>query len=92
MEVLEVMHCVLLCILEGVGGVLCLLEVMRCVLFCLLEVLEVPEVMCCMRLCLLEVLELPEAMRCVLGSLYAGGLTLRTGLPARYRTATTRRR
>ncbi len=70
LEVLEVMRCALLSMLEAVKGTLCLLEasevprVMRCVLLntlegglCLLEVwevLEVPEVMRCVLLCMLE--------------------------------------
>ena len=46
LEVLEVMRCVLLYILEDVE-----------VEFCLLEVLEVLEVMCCVMLWMLEVVE-----------------------------------
>ena len=34
------MRCVLLCILEGVEGSLCLLEVMRCVLLGMLEAVQ----------------------------------------------------
>ena len=49
LEVLEVMRCVLLCMLEAVEGVLCSLK--------LLEVLEVPEVMRCVLLCMLEAVE-----------------------------------
>ena len=57
MEVVEVMRCVLLCIVEVVEGAVCLLEalevpdVMRCVLLCMLEV---PEVMRHVLLCMLE--------------------------------------
>ncbi len=74
--VLEVIRCVLLCMLEAVDGRLCLLEVleaMRHVLLCmleaaegelrLLEVLEMLEAMRCVLLCVLEML---ETMRCVL--------------------------
>ena len=59
---LEVMACVLLCILEAVEGALCLPEV-----------LDVPEAMRCMLLCMLEAVEgalclqeMLEVMRCVL--------------------------
>jgi hypothetical protein len=61
-EVPEVMHCVLLCILEAADGALWLLEVpavMSRVLLCILEVVEGG-------LCLLgvlEVLEAPEKQR-----------------------------
>src|SRR6266480_3226414 len=76
----EVMRCVLLCMLEGVEGRLCLPEVpevMRCVLLCMLEavvgrlclpkVLEVSEVVHCVLLYMLEVYySFLEVMRCVL--------------------------
>ena len=78
MEALEVMCCVLLCMLEYVEGELWFLEalkVMRCMLeavegiFCLLEVLEVlegPKVMHRVLLCMLEAVEgglcLPEVI------------------------------
>lgn len=39
LEMMEVMRCVLLCILDAVEGRCCLLEVMYCALLCLLEVL-----------------------------------------------------
>ena len=61
LKVVEVIRCVLLCMLEAVEGRLCLLEVMRRVLLCMLEAAEGG-------LCLLEVLEMlevPEVMRCV---------------------------
>ncbi len=60
-EVLEVMRCVLLCMLEAVDGELCLqealeaAEVVCCVLVCMLEAVECG-------ICLLEVL---EVIRCV---------------------------
>ena len=43
LEVLEVMRCVLLCMLEALEGVFCLLEVMEvicCVLLCMLDAVE----------------------------------------------------
>jgi len=58
MEVLEVMHRVLLCMLEDVEGRLCSLEVMNRVLLCMLEAVEG-------EVCLMEVLRVPEVMRCV---------------------------
>ena len=62
LEVLEVMHCVLLCMLEAVEGGFCLLEVpdvMRCVLLCMLEAVEGG--LCLLGLLeVLEVLEVPE--------------------------------
>ena len=65
-EVVEVMRCVLLCMLEAVEGGLCLREVleavevseaMHCVLLCIVEAVEakVPEVMHYVLFCLLEV-------------------------------------
>ena len=43
------------CILEAVGGGLCIPKVP-----------EMPEVMFCVLLCMLEVLEMPQVMHCVL--------------------------
>jgi len=76
---LDVMRCVLLCVLEAVEGRLYLLEVlevpgmMRCVLLSMLGtlealesglcLLEVSEVMRCMLLCMLEVPEVLGVMR-----------------------------
>jgi len=56
--VLEVLRCVLLCMLEAVEGGLRLLEVpevMRCVLLYMLEAVEGGR-------CMLKVLEVPEVM------------------------------
>ena len=53
LEVLECMHCVLLCMLEAAEGVCCMLEIVEAVLN-LLEVLEITR---CMLLCMLEVVE-----------------------------------
>jgi hypothetical protein len=74
--VLEVMRCVLLCLLGTMGGELNMLKalkVMLCVLPCTLEategglcLLEALEVMCCVLLCLPEVSEVLKVMRCVL--------------------------
>ena len=52
LEVPEMIRCVLLCMLEAVKGILCLLEGLET-----LEVPEVPEMTRCMPLCMLETAE-----------------------------------
>ena len=71
---LEVMRCVLLCMLE-------VPEVMRCVLLCMLEVLEVLEVPEVMRCVLLWTLEAVDGGLCFTGC--AGGDALCAALYAR---------
>jgi hypothetical protein len=70
LEVLECMHCVLLCMLEAAEGVCCMLEIVEAVL----DLLEVLEITRCMLLCMLEVVE---------GAGAAGSDALRATLYAR---------
>ena len=62
---MEVMRCVLLCMLEAVESTFCLLEVLRVLeVLSVLEVLRVPEAQEVQEV--QDMLEVPDAIRCVL--------------------------